>query len=106
MVNYADYYSRLPLPSTINAIHKLSVWDEEEIQHGDRFDHFVMNQIKQLPVRAENISSETRKDPHLSKIIQTLETGQCLARFGYKAPKTNYTLQKDCLLLEHRVIDA
>ncbi|KMQ84562.1 hypothetical protein RF55_17550 [Lasius niger] len=63
-----------------------------------------MHQIKQLSVRAEHIAYEIRKDSHLSKIIQILETGQCLARFGYKAPETNYTLSRNCLLLEHRVI--
>lgn len=100
----ADYCSRMPLPLVTNTIHKLSIQEEREIQHGDGFDHFAMHQIKQLPVRAEHIASEIRKDPHLSKIIQILETGQCLARFGYKAPETNYTLSRNCLLLEHRVI--
>jgi len=90
--------------STVNTIHKLTDEEEEETLQCERFDHFVLQQIKQLPIRAENIACELHKDPHLKKIIQILETGQCLNRFGYKTPEEKYTLSRDCLLLEHRVV--
>ncbi|XP_032682290.1 uncharacterized protein K02A2.6-like [Odontomachus brunneus] len=58
----------------------------------DRFDHFVLNQIEQLPICAENIARETRRDPHLGRIVQQIETGQDLTRLGYKTPEVNYRL--------------
>lgn len=45
----------------------------------DEFDGFVLHQIQQLPVRAEHIARETRKDDHLGTIVQTLETGRDLS---------------------------
>lgn len=98
----ADYCSRAPLP-TMTIISKITATKEEEKVH-DEFDEFVFSQIKQLPVRAEHIARETRKDPHLGKILQLLETGQSLANANYKAPEVNYTLAANCLLFEHRVI--
>lgn len=62
----------------------------EEIEY-DGFDQFVLHQIK-LPVNAESIARETKKDPHLGKIMQQLEAGQDLDRSGYKAPEANYRL--------------
>ncbi|XP_011166545.2 uncharacterized protein K02A2.6-like [Solenopsis invicta] len=70
----------------------------------NEFDEFVLCQIRQLPVRAEQIAKETCKDPHLGKIVKTLEAGQDLARAGYKAPEVNYTLTANCLLFEHRIV--
>ncbi|XP_039312438.1 uncharacterized protein K02A2.6-like [Solenopsis invicta] len=104
----ADYCSRIPLPSTINTIHRLQTEDtklsQEEGKIYDEFDEFVLCQIRQLPVRAEQIAKETCRDPHLGKIVKTLEAGQDLARAGYKAPEVNYTLTANCLLFEHRIV--
>jgi len=101
MANYADYLSHFNFDivfkptknninadycsSTVNTIHKLTEEEEKEILQCEGFDHFVLQQIKQLPIRAENIACESRKDPHVKK-IQILETDQCLTRFGYKVP--------------------
>lgn len=98
----ADYCSRAPLPTT-TTINKITATEEEEKVH-DEFDEFVFCQIRQLPVRAEHIARETRKDLHLGKILQLLETGQSLASAKYKAPEVNYTLAANCLLFEHRVV--
>ena len=46
----------------------------------DEFDSLVINQINQLPVRAEIIARETRKDSNLGKIVQNLEAGKCLKK--------------------------
>jgi len=51
-----------------------------------------------------NLTPGKLSGPHLKKILQILETGQCLTRFGYKAPEVKYTLSRDCLLLEHGVV--
>lgn len=99
----ADYCSRVPLPSSGDTVHALNQ-GEVEANQLDKFDKFILNQIKQLPVRAEAIAQESRKDHHLKKIIQLLETGQSLPQFGYKAPKANYTLAANCLLFEHRTV--
>lgn len=98
----ADYFSRAPLPSTVNEISSRTPqgWDEE----CDEFEHFVLRQVMQLPVRAENVARETVKDPHLGKIVRLLEAGQSLAREGYKAPEVEYRLATNCLVFEHRVI--
>ncbi|XP_043476691.1 uncharacterized protein LOC122507831 [Leptopilina heterotoma] len=63
----ADYCSRAPLPGTeeANSIHKLSVREESH----DEFSEFMICQIKQLPVRAESIAKETKKDSILGKIV-------------------------------------
>ncbi|XP_018405038.1 PREDICTED: uncharacterized protein K02A2.6-like [Cyphomyrmex costatus] len=99
----ADYCSRLPLSTTNNTVYRLEIEKEEEAID-DEFDEFVLCQIRQLPVRAEHIAEETRKDPHLGKIVKILETGRDLPRAGYKAPEAKYSLTADCLLFEHRVV--
>jgi len=99
----ADYCSRTPLPTTHNTVSKLRSRKEEDAVY-DEFDGFVLCQVKQLPVRAEHIAKETRKDPHLGKIVKILEAGQDLTQAGYKAPEANYTMTANCLLFEHRVV--
>lgn len=98
----ADYCSRIPQ----SKIHKVigSPTEVKEEAEGDEFDQFTLHQIKQLPIRAENIAHHTRKDQHLGKIIQILETGHSLTNAGYKAPEANYTLAANCLMFEHRVV--
>lgn len=98
----ADYCSRIPnrgSPSTIN-----SLTSKEGRNERDDFEDFALHQIQQLPVRAENIACETRKDVSLGKIMQLLEAGRDLARAGYKSPESKYTLTANCLLFEHRVV--
>ncbi|KAJ8895321.1 hypothetical protein PR048_000646 [Dryococelus australis] len=55
-------------------------------------------------VRAKSIVRETRRHPHLDKIVQLLESGRNLARSAFKAPDVNYTLIADCLLFDRRII--
>ncbi|XP_024868818.1 uncharacterized protein K02A2.6-like [Temnothorax curvispinosus] len=100
----ADYCSRVPLPTMGDPVNKITFDEEEEVEQYDDFDQFVLHQVRQLPVRADHIARETRKDPHLGKIVQSLQAGQNLAHVGYKAPEANYTLAADCLLFEHRVV--
>lgn len=98
----ADYCSRMHLP-TSQSIQRISLAKKEETVL-DGFDKFVLHQIEQLPICAENIARETRKDSHLGKIVQQLETGQDLTRLGYKPPETNYRLSNGCLVFEHRIV--
>ncbi|XP_024891943.1 uncharacterized protein K02A2.6-like [Temnothorax curvispinosus] len=100
----ADYCSRIPYPSTRNEVNKLSFHGGRDGNEEDGIDRFALHQIQQLPIRAEHIARETRKDFHLGKIVRELETGRNLARIGYKAPEANYTLAANCLLFEHRVV--
>ncbi|KYN12691.1 Uncharacterized protein K02A2.6, partial [Trachymyrmex cornetzi] len=98
----ADYCSRMPLPTTTETVHEITTKHDVTIQ--DEFNEFALCQIKQLPVRAEHIGRETRKDPELGKIVQLFESDKDLARAGYKAPENKYTLVANCLLFEHRVV--
>lgn len=98
----ADYCSRIPSQATQTNVNTVSLHEGRNSE--DEFDQFVLNQIQQLPVRAEHIARETRKDAHLGKIIQELELGRNLAQLGYKAPESRYTLAANCLLFEHRVV--
>lgn len=92
----------MPLPTTTEIVHEIA--SKHDVTIHDEFNEFALYQIKQLPVRAEHIGREIRKDPELDKIIQLLESGKDLARAGYKAPETKYTLAANCLLFEHRVV--
>lgn len=75
----------------------------EEVE-GDGFNDFMINQIKQLPVTVKVIAEETRKDPHLSTIIQNLEAGGDLGHLGYKASEVHYSLGGGRLVFEHRMM--
>lgn len=99
----ADYCSRAPLKKQED-IHKISSREEEGIMDLDEMDVFILRQVDQLPVRAERVATETRKDRDLGKIVQILQNGQNLERNGYKAPEKNYSLSSGCLLFEHRVV--
>ena len=83
----ADYCSRAPLPSTIYSIQSLNPLQREEVGDLDDFDLFTVHQTQQLPVTAEAIARETRRDSHLGKIVQLLIGGQDLARHNFKAPE-------------------
>ncbi|XP_025829377.1 uncharacterized protein K02A2.6-like [Agrilus planipennis] len=99
----ADYCSRAPLPTTVNQVCLQSLVEGEEAGT-DEFDHFVLHQIKQLPIRAEAIARATRKDEYLGNILKLLESGQDLLRHGFKSPEANYTAAANYLLFEHRVV--
>nr|XP_049462311.1 uncharacterized protein K02A2.6-like [Anopheles coluzzii]XP_049462313.1 uncharacterized protein K02A2.6-like [Anopheles coluzzii]XP_049462317.1 uncharacterized protein K02A2.6-like [Anopheles coluzzii]XP_049462318.1 uncharacterized protein K02A2.6-like [Anopheles coluzzii]XP_049462319.1 uncharacterized protein K02A2.6-like [Anopheles coluzzii] len=98
----ADYCSRIPNAPTENQSNRQ--FSHEGGNMDDEFDHFILKQIQQLPIRAEHIARETRKDIQLGKIIQDLEHGRDLARMRYKAPEAKYTLTANCLMFEHRVV--
>ncbi|XP_058836807.1 uncharacterized protein K02A2.6-like [Topomyia yanbarensis] len=98
----ADYCSRLPNSPAKSNVNSLFLNEGRNIE--DEFDQFALNTIQQLPVRAEHIARETRKDIHLGKLVQDLESGRDLAQLGHKAPKAKYTLAANCLLFEHRVV--
>ncbi|XP_037944434.1 uncharacterized protein K02A2.6-like [Teleopsis dalmanni] len=96
----ADYLSRASLQQ-INQLQQIVATHSDEC---DEFDNFMICQINQLPVKAERIAIETRKDKHLGKIIRLLESGRCLKREGYKSPEASYVLSSGCLTFEHRVV--
>ncbi|XP_053686293.1 uncharacterized protein K02A2.6-like [Sabethes cyaneus] len=98
----ADYCSRIPGKLEHSDIDSLPL--REGGNSEDDFGLFALHQMQQLPVRAEHIARETRKDLHLGKIIQELELGRNLAQLGYKAPEAKYTIVANCLLFEHRVV--
>ncbi|XP_055611491.1 uncharacterized protein K02A2.6-like [Uranotaenia lowii] len=103
----ADYCSRFIPNRSADCVNKVSApaaLCEGRDSSEDDFDAFVLHQIAQLPVRADHIARETRKDPELGTIVQLLEAGTELARSGYKAPEVKFTLAAGCLLFEHRVV--
>ena len=100
----ADYCSRAPLSTTLGHIHKIAIQEGEEITEIDEFDEFILNQIKQLSIRAEHVAKEPRKDPHLGKIVQLLEEGESLTRHGLQSLECNYNFASNCLIFEHRVV--
>lgn len=97
----ADYCSRAPLPSTVNTIQGISFEEGEKAAENDEFDQFILGQVRQLPVLAEQIAQDTRKDSCLGKIVQA---GQSFAGNGYVAPELHYNLASNCLIFEHRVV--
>ncbi|XP_035897214.1 uncharacterized protein K02A2.6-like [Anopheles stephensi] len=98
----AEYCSRIPSTSKLSDVNSLFLHKGGDSR--DEFEEFMLHQIQQLPLRAEHIAQETRKDPQLGKIIQDLELGRNLEHAGYKAPESKYTMVANCLLLEHRVV--
>ncbi|XP_037931195.1 uncharacterized protein K02A2.6-like [Teleopsis dalmanni] len=96
----ADYLSRASLQQ-INQLQQTVATHSDEC---DAFDNFMICQINQLPVKAERIAIETRKDQHLGEIIRLLESGRCLKRECYKSPEASYVLSSGCLTFEHRVV--
>lgn len=97
----ADYLSRI-MPKVTKTC-KINSHDGSGDDR-DGFDNFIIGQINQLPLTAESIARETKKDEHLGKILQILESGGCVARAGYKSPEINYKLSSGCLTFEHRIV--
>lgn len=100
----ADYCSQIPHLLKRNKVNKLSLFGGRNISEEGGIDRSALHQIQQLPVRAEHIARESRRDPHLGKIIQELEAGHNLVQMGYKAPEASYTFAANCLLFEHKVV--
>ena len=100
----ADYCSRIPTATKVNNLQDCLTLRGEEQEAYDAFDNFILLQLDQLQVRAENVAKETRKDPHLGNIVRLLESGSDLSRHGFKSPELNYMLAADCLLFEHRIV--
>ncbi|XP_058064494.1 uncharacterized protein K02A2.6-like [Anopheles bellator] len=98
----ADYCSRIPSQYNGSEVNNLSL--QERGSGEDELERFTVKQIQQLPVRADQIARETRKDQQLGTIVQLLEAGRNLASSGYKAPEAKYSLVSKCLLFEHRVV--
>lgn len=44
----------------------------------DEIDDFIIRQVYQLPLTAERIALETRKDQQLGKTLQLLESGNLI----------------------------
>ncbi|XP_055527285.1 uncharacterized protein K02A2.6-like [Wyeomyia smithii] len=98
----ADYCSRVPSKSTQSNVNSFYLGEGRNAD--DDFGQFAIHQIHQLPVRADNIARETRKDSHLGKIIRDLKLDRNPTQLGYKAPDVKYTLAANCLFFEHRVV--
>ena len=97
----ADYLSRItPHCLQIRQI-KSNNFTTSEL---DEFDTFIVRQIEQLPITADKIEREMRKDVELGKIVQLLEKGYCLLKYGYKSPEANYRLSDGCLIFERREV--
>ncbi|XP_037808082.1 uncharacterized protein K02A2.6-like isoform X2 [Lucilia sericata] len=99
----ADYCSRAIRNDTILQIqthdpNTTPKWDY------DGFDNFMINQIRQLPVRNQLVVRETSKDEHLGHILRLLEEGKNLKQYGFREPETNYKLTTGCLTYDHRVV--
>ncbi|XP_037821331.1 uncharacterized protein K02A2.6-like [Lucilia sericata] len=84
----ADYMSRIVPDNSV----KSQCNENYVITEYDEFDTFIFRQINQLPVTAEKIANETRKDSVLGKIVAILEKGHSLEKYGYTAPESNYRL--------------
>ncbi|XP_055908636.1 uncharacterized protein K02A2.6-like [Eupeodes corollae] len=97
----ADYLSRaisIQESNTVEAVNLISSPDNDD------FDQFVLQQIRQIPVTADDIASETRKDTELSPMLSAIQDGRSLSSLGYTGNQLNYTQSCGCLLLGHRVV--
>ncbi|XP_055632601.1 uncharacterized protein K02A2.6-like [Toxorhynchites rutilus septentrionalis] len=87
----ADYCSRIPQLLSRCEVNKMFCCEARDIGE-DELDVFAIHQVEQLPIRAEHIARETRKDPSLGEIVQLLEAGTDVTRSGYKSPESNSML--------------
>lgn len=97
----ADYCSRVVPGCGVNLLREMTIGRDEQF---DAFDCFMLHQIQQLPIHAQRIAQETRRDDVLGKILRALEEGQSLERVGFKSPEINYKTAAGCLVYEHRVV--
>ncbi|XP_065077069.1 uncharacterized protein K02A2.6-like [Ochlerotatus camptorhynchus] len=97
----ADYCSRVVPGFGVNLLREVTIGRDEQF---DAFDCFMLHQIQQLPIHAQRIAQEKRRDDVLGKILRALEEGQSLERVGFKSPEINYKTAAGCLVYEHRVV--
>ncbi|XP_047987904.1 uncharacterized protein K02A2.6-like [Leguminivora glycinivorella] len=85
----ADYLSRFPVEKT-----KDNKIDQHYV--------FQMKQINSINISPEIIAKETKEDPELRNLLQTLQSGASLRESGYN--DNELTLQNDCILKGTRVM--
>lgn len=88
----ADAFSRLPI-------------QYEEPSLLEEADAFEINQISTMPVSAERIAEETKKDVSLAKLLDALENGTELdANFRFGVKQEEFSLQNGCIMRGIRVV--
>jgi len=85
----ADGLSRLPIK-------------DKFIANLDALDVYTIDTVNMLPAKASEIQLETSKDPNLSKIVEALEKGVSLKKFGLQDHE--FALNKGILLRKDRVV--
>ena len=93
----ADGLSRLPVNSPAT----------EADMDGDAVDMFHVSQFDPLPVTAEQVRRETRRDPTLAAVYQAVQTGDfsaCTDHQPYYHRRSELTSHQGCLLWGARVI--
>ena len=92
----ADGLSRLPVPSTLDQ-------DDDD----DAVNAFHLAQFEPLPVTAEQVRRETRRDPTLAAVYQAVQTGDfssCTDYQPYYHRRSELTSHQGCLLWGARVV--
>ncbi|XP_029172380.1 uncharacterized protein K02A2.6-like [Nylanderia fulva] len=84
-----DGFSRLPIKQNNRAKY-------------DVLDVYTVDTLNMLPVKANEIQTETRKDENLLKIVESLEQGKCLKKFGLQ--NHEFALNNGILLRKDRVV--
>jgi len=85
----ADGFSRLPIK-------------ENNTTKYDALDVYTINTLSMLPIKASEIQIETRKEINLLKIVEALEKGKCLKKFGLQ--NHEFALNNGILLRKDRVV--
>ncbi|XP_018395972.1 PREDICTED: uncharacterized protein K02A2.6-like, partial [Cyphomyrmex costatus] len=85
----ADGFSRLPIKENNRARY-------------DALDVYTVDTLNMLPVKASEIQTETRNDENLLKIVEALEQGKCLKKFGLQ--NHEFALNNGILLRKDRVV--
>jgi len=75
---------------------------ENFIANYDALDVYTIDTLNMLPAKASEIQLETSKDPNLSKIVEALEKGVSLKKFGLQDHE--FALNKGILLRKDRVV--
>lgn len=95
----ADYLSRtVSKENSLDAVNLLSITEKDD------FDQFIQQQIRQMPITADDIASETKRDLELSPILSALQDGRNLSSIGCTGNELNYTQSCGCILLGHRLV--
>jgi len=75
---------------------------EKFIANYDALDVYTIDTLNMLPAKASEIQLETSKDSNLSKIVEALEKGVSLKKFGLQDHE--FALNKGILLRKDRVV--